>query len=163
MAGIRLNLKGFEKMLEEIERAGGDIESSTEEAIRKSAACVEDELQKACAQSNVPESVSRGIRTDIMWSGNRCMAQVGWELGSYNPHNIGTGYKAIFLNYGTPKRSVREEGVRVILGDTWVTEGKNRGAIAPRNFIQTAKEASGKQVKKIQQETLKEILKELGE
>lgn len=161
-SGIRLNLKGFSKMLEEIQQAGGNVESATEQALRNCAKVVEDELQKSCNQNNVPESISSAIRTETEWSGNRCFATVGWELGSYNPQNISTGYKAVFLNYGTPTRTVSKDGIHLMLGGEWVTEGKNRGAIAPRNFIQTAKEASTKQVKQIQRDTLDEILKGLA-
>jgi HK97 gp10 family phage protein len=161
-SGIRLNLKGFSKMLDEIQQAGGNVESATEEALRKCAGVVENELRNACNQNNVPGSISSEIRTEVDWIGNRCSATVGWELGSYNPKNISTGYKAVFLNYGTPKRTVSKDGIRIMLGGDWVTEGKNRGAIAPRNFIQTAKEASAKQVKKIQKDTLDDILKELS-
>ena len=143
-SGISLKLKGFDKLLEEIQRANGDIKAATEQAMNKSVAVVEKELHQHCDAAGVPSSVSSAIRADrAQWRGNVCEAEVGWKLGAYDPKNPSQGHKAIFLNYGTPHR-------------------KKHGKVKGRLFIGKAKDASEKQVKKIQKQTLEEILKGLN-
>ena len=104
-SGISLKLKGFDKLLEEIQRANGDIKAATEQAMNKSVAVVEKELHQHCDAAGVPSSISSAIRADrAQWRGNVCEAEVGWKLGAYDPKNPSQGHKAIFLNYGTPHR-----------------------------------------------------------
>lgn len=142
-SGIKLNLKGFDKLLEQIQEAGGNVDKATERAIDKSVDVVSQELHNACNSAGVPSSVSSEIKSErAKWTGNRCSARVGWRLGTYNPKNLSQGFKAIFLNYGTPRR-------------------KEHGKITARNFIATAKKASKPKLRKIQKETLDEILKGL--
>ena len=68
-------------------------------------------------------------------------AKVGWEIGTYDPTNLSQGYKALFLNYGTPKRK--------------------RSQIKARYFIATAKKKAKNPIKDIQNQVLDDILKEL--
>lgn len=161
MAGIKLNLKGFEKLLDEIQEAGGNLVKATEEAVTASAEVVESELRSACNNAGVPASITSEIHTTVEWNGNRCSAKVGWDMGSYDPKNPSAGYKAVFLNYGTPKRFVSKDKLHVNIRGRWVTESKDRGAIAPKHFISSAKDAATPKVKKIQKKTLNEILKGL--
>lgn len=142
-SGIKLDIKGFNKLLEEIQRAGGDINKATEKAMNKSVDVVSQELKNACNKAGVPSSISSEIKSQpAEWDGNRCSAAVGWKLGAYNPDNPSQGYKAIFLNYGTPHR-------------------KKHGKITARNFIGAAKKSSTPKLRKIQKETFDEILKGL--
>lgn len=142
-SGSILNLKGFDKLLEQIQEAGGNVDKATEQAINKSVDVVSQDLHNACNSAGVPSSISSEIKTDrAEWNGNVCSSRVGWKLGAYNPDNPSQGYKAIFLNYGTPRR-------------------KKHGKITARNFIATTKETSKKKLRKIQKETLDEILKGL--
>ena len=142
-SGSILSLKGFDKLLEQIQEAGGNIDKATEQAINKSVVVVSQDLHTACNSAGVPSNVSSEIKSDrAEWNGNKCSARVGWKLGAYNPDNPSQGYKAIFLNYGTPRR-------------------KKHGKITARNFIATTKKASQPKLRKIQKETLDEILKGL--
>jgi hypothetical protein len=74
--------------------------------------------------------------------GNRYRAAVGYKKGSYDPSNPSDGYKVVFLNYGTPRRTMH-------------------GKVAARGFIQKAKKKARPKIKKAQQETLDEILRGL--
>lgn len=161
MAGIKLNLKGFEKMLEEIQAAGGNVESAAEEALTECAKVVETELHTACDAAGVPSSVSSeiGVRTEK--SGNRVSAKVGWKMGNYDPKNPSAGYKAVFRNYGTVRRQVKDTGEHATVGGNWKTLGTDRGAVAGTGFIAAARKASAPKVRKIQKQKLDEILKGL--
>ena len=70
--------------------------------------------------------------------------QVGWEMGEYNPQNLSEGFKALFLNFGTPHRS-------------------KHGKVKARGFITRAKKKSKKNIKAAQENALNEILRGLGE
>lgn len=160
-SGITLNLKGFEKMLDEIQTAGGNVETAAQDTLNECAKVVETELHTACNAAGVPASISSEIGVQKEQSGNRFSAKVGWQKGSYNPHNLSAGYKAVFFNYGTPRRSVRESGKHINIDGNWVTVGTDRGAVTGRGFIEAAKDASRPKVRRIQKQKLDEILKGL--
>lgn len=160
-SGIKLNLKGFEKMLEEIQAAGGNVETAAEETLNECAKVVETELQSACNAAGVPSSVSSEIQVSKGKSGNRFSAKVGWKMGSYDPKNPSAGYKAVFMNYGTTRRQVKDTGEHATVGGNWKTLGTDRGAVSGTGFITKAKEASSPKVRKIQKQKLSEILKGL--
>lgn len=145
--GIKLNLKGFEKTLHQLQEAGKDAEKAAAQAIRESAEVFEQELKSECAASKVPASISSEIRTKVTQDGQgRYVAEVGWELGPYRPNDPSEGYKAVFLNYGTPKRQAKA--------------GRNRGRIEARGFIGRAKKKARTKVKRIQKRVLEEALVE---
>ena len=161
MAGIKLNLNGFKKMLEEIQAAEGNVETAAEETLTECAKVVETELHSACDAAGVPSSVSNEIGVRIEKSGNRISAKVGWKMGDYDPKNLSAGYKAVFANYGTARRKVKDTGEHATVGGSWKTLGTDRGEVAGKDFIGKAKEASGKKVKKIQKQKLEEIVEGL--
>lgn len=159
--GIKLNLNGFEKMLEEIQAAGGNVEAAAEETLNECAKVVETELHSACDAAGVHASISSEIGVQKGKSGNRLSARVGWKMGSYDPKNPSAGYKAVFRNYGTIRRQVKDTGEHATVGGNWKTLGTDRGAVAGTGFIAAAKKASAPKVKKIQKKKLTEILKGL--
>jgi hypothetical protein len=158
---VKLNLKGFEKMLEEIQAAGGNVEAAAKDTLDECAKVVEDELKSACNAAGVPSSVSSEIGIQTGTSGNRLFAKVGWEMGNYDPKNLSAGFKAVFMNYGTIRRQVKDTGEHAPVGGNWKTLGTDRGAVTGTGFIAQAKEASAPKVKKIQKQKLNEILKGL--
>lgn len=149
--GIKINLKGFDKMLENIKAAGGDVDRAAREAIEESAQIVEAELISATKASGVPSSITDGIKKKTSHSGDRYSAEVGWELNEYDPKHPSTGYKAIFLNFGTVRRQT--------------AKGLDRGAIPKRTkdqqFIYRAKKAARPKVKKAQEKILKKAMEDL--
>lgn len=146
--GIKLNLKGFEKKLAELQAAGKDVDRAAQSAIRESAQIVETELRTQAKASGVPDDVTAEIGRSISVTRGIYDAEVGWTLGSYNPRNPSAGYKAIFLNYGTVRRATRR--------------GYNRGAIQKQpqegQFIYRAKKNARRKVTKVQREMLKKAL-----
>lgn len=149
--GIKLNLKGFEKMLADIQAAGRDVDAAAAQAINESAKVVDAELRAEAAESNVPDDITQEITAQTEQSSDRYSASVGWKLGTYNPQNPSAGYKAIFLNYGTVRRQTRL--------------GHNRGEIPKRavnqQFIHRAKQRAAPKVRKIQKEIIEKALEDL--
>ena len=150
-------------MLEAIKAAGGDVDRATMQAAKECAETMHDELVSECHASGVPSSVSSAIQSDVnvTGGGNVYEVKAGWKMGNYDPKNPSAGFKAVFLNYGTPKgpRMVKKKS-HVPHGGDWATTA-NRGQIVGRGFIQRAKKSAGKNVKKVQKEALQKMLKEL--
>lgn len=139
-----LRLEGFDELLDQINKAGGSIDAATEKACKAGAAELETRLNAECAADGVPDSVTKDIRVKYAGSGNVHKVQVGWEMGEYNPQNLSEGFKALFLNFGTPHRS-------------------KHGKVKARGFITRAKKKSKKNIKAAQENALNEILRGLGE
>lgn len=138
-----LQVKGFESLLDKVKTAQGDIVSATTKLANESVDIIYDDLKSSAAAAGVPKSVTDEIKKErAAWQGNICSAGVGWKLGSFDSNNPSQGYKAIFLNYGTPRRS-------------------RHGKIQGRFFITRAKKISKRKVKKAQEETVNKIIGEL--
>lgn len=163
MARIKLQLKGFDDMMEQIQRAGGDLNQAAESCIKESAQIMHAEL-KAEAQSSGMDSglVGRMPQPEITVNGNRYTAKVGYKMGDYDPDNPSDGFKAAFWNYGTPNRQTSDNKQQVQINGNWVTVGRSRGAIAEHGYIARAREAAAPKIKKAQKATLKEILGRLS-
>lgn len=150
MAGSKIKMKvDFSPLLESIKEAGGDVDAAAVTAAQKSADVIAAELRAEAQASSVPTSITNEITqsVDVESGGNRISCSVGWDMPTYNPRKPAAGYKAVFLNYGTPKRKTRK--------------GANRGKIEPCGFIARAKRAAAPKVKKAQRKALQEILRGL--
>lgn len=148
MARTRLTLSlNAQHMLESIRRANGDVDAAARGATQAGADAYESALIAACQNANVPHSVTNHIQKEVTRSGNKYTAVVGWRLQNYDPTNPSEGFNAIFLNYGTPRRTT--------------TNGANRGAIVGRGFIGKAKRMSKSSIKQAQEDFLSNILRGL--
>ncbi len=135
--GIKFTFKGFDELVEKIQNAGGSIDGAVNDCMTESAQIMQDELKASMRKTKVASSlISRMPPPSVEWNGNTCTAEVGYEKGKYDPKNLSDGYKAVFLNYGTPR-------------------------ITPRKFIVMAKKKASRQIKKQQEKTLTEILEGL--
>ena len=144
-AKLKLTLNGFEKMLEEIQSAGGEIKPATERALQSSANLVTAKIRTGAE--------ARGLGTEgiinpaVKWNGNRATVEVGYELGSYNSRNPSAGYIALFTEYGTAKRKTKK--------------GANRGKENANPFIRPAVTEGKKEIVKAQKTALERVLKGL--
>lgn len=131
---IALNLEGFDELLKKIEDAGGSINGAVDSAMKQSAQIQQKELKAQMRKADVDTGlINRMPPPEIEWNGNACIARVGYKKGEYDPKNLSDGYKAVFINYGTPR-------------------------ISPREFVQKAQNKAKSQIKKAQAETLNKIL-----
>ena len=159
MARISLDIN-LTPLLEEIQRANGNVEAATMKAAEACTEILEDSLKASCNASGISGSISGAIKgeTEKLSGGNVYKSSAGWKMGSYNPRDPSPGYLALFFNYGTGKREVKTEKLRVNVGGKWETLSKNRGSISARRFLDDAKKDAKPKVKKAQEGILNEIL-----
>ena len=139
-----LQLKGFDDLLERIEKAGGSIDRAADSCVRQSAQILQSELKGQMQSAGVDSDLINSMPPpQITVKGNNYRAEVGYKKGSYDPRNPSDGYKVVFLNYGTPRRTLH-------------------GKVAARGFIQAAKKKARPKIKKAQQETLEKILERVS-
>lgn len=135
-----LKLEGFDELLVQIEKAGGSIDRAADSCLRQSAQIMQTELKAQMQAAGVDGDLINAMpQPTVEVDGNRYRAEVGYKKGSYDPNNLSDGYKVVFLNYGTPRRT-------------------KHGKITARGFIQKAKTKARPKIKKAQQETLGKIL-----
>ena len=135
-----LQLKGFDDLLEQIQKAGGSIDRAADSCMRQSAQIMQAELKAQMQAAGVDgDLINKMPPPQITVEGNRYEAAVGYKKGSFDPSNPSDGYKVAFLNYGTPRRT-------------------KHGKVAARGFIQAAKNKARPRIKKAQRATLEKIL-----
>lgn len=141
---IKLKFDGFDGLLSQIKKAGGTIDGAVKQCVRTSANIMHDELKKQMTTANVDSGlINRMPPPEIESDGNRHTARVGYKKGEYDPNNPSDGYKVMFANYGTPRRS-------------------KHGQQPAKRFIVKAKKKANTKIKKAQKETLDEILRGLN-
>lgn len=127
---ITLKLTGFEEMLTAIEKAGGSIDKAANQCMQKSAKLMDEELKAQMRSANVKSDlINRMPSPEVEKDGNRYTARVGFVKDEYNPTKPSDAYKAIFLNYGTPRRT-------------------KHGQDKARHFIEKAKKKAKSKIKK---------------
>lgn len=135
-----LQLKGFEDLLEQIQKAGGDVDRAADSCLRQSAQVMQSELKAQMQAAGVDSDLINSMPPpEITAKDNRYRAAVGYKKGNFDPANPSDGHKVVFLNYGTPRRT-------------------QHGKVAARGFIQAAKKKARPRIKKLQRETLEKIL-----
>jgi HK97 gp10 family phage protein len=140
---IRLQLSGFDDLFEQIKKAEGNVDKAAEQCLEESAQVMQSELKAQMQKSGVDSDlIDRMPTPELKRDGNTLIARVGYKKGAYNPDDLSDGFKVVFANYGTPKRS-------------------KHGKVEAKGFIDKAQRKAKKQIKKKQEETLKKIIGEL--
>ena len=153
MAKMRLKIGGFDKMLERVQKAGGNVDAVARECMEQSLQVLERNLKKEAEASGAQTST---VTHTVTANGNRISGETGWKLGAYDSSNPSEGYDAMFREFGTGKHSKRGKGK-----DRETAAGYNRGSTEPRPFMEKARAESVKPVRAIQRKTLQKIVKEL--
>ena len=134
---IKLDFKGFDDYLEKLIKAEKNVDEVVEQCIQTSAGIIQSEYVAAMSNAKVDSGlIGRMDPYTIEHNGNTFSAHIGYKKGPYNPKDPSDGYKAIFLNYGTPR-------------------------IHPRDFIKKMKKSSLPKVKKEEKKILENALGEL--
>ena len=149
---IKLKLEGFDELLKDIQKASGDVDRATESALRQSAYTMQNELKNQMQKSNVDKGlISRMPQFLIEKDYGKITARVGYKKGAYNPDNLSDGYKVVFANYGTPYRTKHGQ----------IKDISDGGKKLRLGFIDRAKRAAKRKIKKQQEEALNKILARL--
>lgn len=148
---IKLKLDGFDELLKKIEKAGGDVDTATENAMRQSANTMQRELKDQMQDANVSKRLIDNMPPfEIEKDYGRITARVGYRKGAYDPLNPSDGYLVVFMNYGTPYRTKHGK-----IKD--ITEG----GIIKLGFIDRAKKKAKPKIRKQQEEVLNKIFARL--
>lgn len=143
---ISLKLDGFEQQISKLEAAGKKADAVIDKSATAAATILQGELkaqmQKADESGNMSRLISRMPAPSTEKAGGVAVVRTGYKKGEYNPDNISDGYKAVFLNYGTPRRS-------------------KHGKVRPRGFIQKAKKAAKPKINAECEKIFNEAIKEL--
>lgn len=161
-AGVILTVN-FQNLLEDIQKAQGNVEQATWDAARAGGREMYKALEQEATASGVPAHLvdKLAMQAERDAGGNRVACRVGWRMsGNYDPRNPADEYKVIFMNYGTPHR-LAKDGIRVNIGGQWKTLTTDRGRVDGRGFIGRAKKKARPKVKKAQEAALKQILEDL--
>ncbi len=163
MATSGVNLKlDFDDLMADIKKAGGNLEKAAMNAAKAGAQAYKETLVSECAASGVPSDIVGEIGTKLkQGTGGNATARVGWNMGNYNPKNPSAGYKAVFLNYGTARRTTNNGGERVNINGKWVTLGTDRGKINGTGFIARSKKKAKSKVRKAEEKELMKALEDL--
>ena len=138
---IRIKLEGYDKLIDAISKSESKINIVADTCITKSANIMSEEIKSKMASAGVDDGlISRMPAPIVEHKGNIYSAQVGYKKGTYDPTNLSDGYKALFLNYGTPRRT-------------------EHGKVRARGFIDKAKKAAKPKIKKAQKQAIDDILK----
>lgn len=150
-----ITLYGFEEWVEALQKAVDvDVDKATEQCFEECSKIVDDALEEKMQKANVPQSLRAKKSVYKDRRGNVYVFSDGWLKSDEEAF-----LKVCYLNYGTPKRATKAGGQRVQINGEWVTLKANRGKISPRYFITNAKRAAAQKVKKVQKNTLEEIMK----
>lgn len=105
MAKIGLQLKGFEDLMEDLNKLGGDLNAVTTEALEKSHAMVTPEIIKAMGKHNRSHATEKSIDRSgkVYWKGDVAEVGIGFDISN-------GGLPSVFLMYGTPKHAPNHPG-----------------------------------------------------
>lgn len=132
-----LSLTGFDDLLARIERAGGTIDQAADACAREAARVQQSHLRAQMQRKKASSSlVSRLPEPEIERDGNVWRVRVGYKKGAYDPKDLSDGYKAVFLNYGTPR-------------------------VKPRKFVEAAKRRARPEIKEAEERALSDMLRGL--
>lgn len=142
---LKLKLDGFEQEINKLVKAGKDADKFCKQAIEIEAQIMESELKSQMTSAGVPSDLVNSMpKYTTSSNGNVYSARVGYNKGTYNPDNLSDGYKVVFLNYGTPRRSKHgkiADGGKIRLG-----------------FIARAKNSANRKISRKNNEIFKKIM-----
>ena len=150
---VKLTLTGFDKYINELRKAGANVQKVTEETLLKSAEIFKNELVKNTDASPMSQETKDRMKEDLIEpqiihsSDQIVVAETGYRMGDYNPKNLSGGFIAQFNEYGTVKRKTRK--------------GANRGSLEELEFTRRTHKAVNPKIKKLQKGILEEALKGL--
>lgn len=151
---IKLQLNGFDDYIKKLRKAGANVQKVTEDAILKSGAVVNTELENQIRSESRMSAktkeriLERMIEPTITHSTEDIVSgEAGIRIGSYDPKDLSGGFIALFNEYGTSERKTKK--------------GERRGSLEELQFTQRALRKSTPKIRKLQEGILEKALKEL--
>lgn len=147
---IKLKLDGFDELIRQLEKAGRDADGEGMKCAKECAQILDAELRKQMVETDRDTSgmnrqsslAQRMPPPQVKNEHGLIKAEVGFKKDTYNPNNPSDAYKAIFLNYGTPRRT-------------------KHGKVEGRNFVKKAQKIAKPKMKNAVEKAMDNIVKEL--
>lgn len=106
---LTVSFKGFEEMFEKLDKAGANVEKTTEEALKESFDIVTPGIKGAIAPHSTKYSgateKSLTESPEVEWEGSTAKVPVGFNIRE-------GGLPSVFLMYGTPRHAVGNQYAR---------------------------------------------------
>lgn len=95
---IGLQFKGFDELIENLDKAGGDLKRATEAALKSSKQAVTPGIQQAIAKHRRTGKTEASLdkNMQVTWEGMVASVDIGFHVRN-------GGLASIFLMYGTPR------------------------------------------------------------
>ena len=95
---LTINFDGFKEMAERLDKIGGDLKKTTEQALEESAEYMTPNIQAAISPHRLTGQTESSLvkSMPVKWEGNKASRKVGFNISD-------GGLASIFLMYGTPK------------------------------------------------------------
>jgi HK97 gp10 family phage protein len=95
---VKLELKGIEEYLSNIQKAGGNVDEVVTQALKESAKPIHDDIQKWAVKHKLTGSTEEGVAmSEVKQDGNTFSVDIGLDSNksAYSWHGV-------FVEYGTP-------------------------------------------------------------
>lgn len=152
---VKLQLKGFDSYLNELRKAGANVQKVTESTLLESAEMFNQELVKQTDASPMSDKTKTRMKKDLIKpaithsSDQLVIAEAGYRIGDkLDSKDLSGGFVALFNEYGTVRRRTRR--------------GVDRGSLEEMEFTRRAHRKVDAKIRRKQEEILKEALKELN-
>lgn len=104
---VRFELKGIEEYLEQIKKAGGNIDETVSKAIEESAKPVYEDIRTWAERHKMTGETLEGIDiSEVQQDGDKFFIEVG-----VNTEKSKNAWHAVFVEYGTPTQNA-DPGIR---------------------------------------------------
>lgn len=118
---MEITFDGFDKLVEEIDRCGGNLRQAADEALSETQRLVQTEVTKASAIYSTKGGGRKGYATgamvkkiiknpEVTWEGTKATVEVGFIIKDAGIHTI-------FLMHGTPKMQKDQKLYDAVFGE----------------------------------------------
>lgn len=111
MARLKLQFDAWQELGENLDKLGGDLRATTEEALKKSHAAITPGIAASFGKHNDSGTMMGTLREEskVEWEGLTASIPIGFDIGA-------GGVASVFLMYGTPRMSPDRKTYNAIYG-----------------------------------------------
>ena len=111
MARLKLQFDAWKELGDNLDKLGGDLKATTEEALEKSHAAITPGIVAAFGKHNDTGTMMGALRdkSKVEWEGMTASIPIGFDIGA-------GGVASVFLMYGTPRMAPDRKAYNAIYG-----------------------------------------------
>lgn len=113
MAKLKVEFEGFKEISEKLDRLGGNLKATTDQALKKSFNAVTPGIVSAMAPHRQSGDTESSLKTsaEVTWNGLVAEMPIGFDISK-------GGLPSVFLMFGTPKISPDRKLYNAVYGST---------------------------------------------